>query len=180
MSLAVAVHSRARAIELTLILAFAGCSEAPTSRPEADTHPFAKIVSATGDQPTKTSADKASRSVAYIGDIEADSSDKASPSEVTATKPVRVTGVVKYRGKPITGAQVAFHGTYTATAITDEKGKFSLTTFEPHDGALPGEYVVVLKADGLPNVYAQKETSNLKRTVRKPNAPNDFEFLFKE
>ena len=63
-------------------------------------------------------------------------------------KPVKVSGVVTLDGKPLPGATV----TYTpvndsgrpASGRTDTDGSFRLTTFRSDDGALPGEYKVIV------------------------------------
>ncbi len=67
-------------------------------------------------------------------------------------KTVPVTGTVTFDGKPVEGASVAFYpaeGGRPATGTTDAQGKFTLTTFESGDGALPGSYnVTVMKVSG--------------------------------
>lgn len=59
---------------------------------------------------------------------------------------VRVTGTVTLNGDPLEGALVAFSpkgGTGNAAAgTTDASGKYTLTTFESGDGAVPGTYMV--------------------------------------
>lgn len=61
-----------------------------------------------------------------------------------------VTGTVTYRGKPVPQATVVLmsltSGGRGASGTTDESGKFELMTFEPGDGALPGEYKVRVSA----------------------------------
>ncbi len=65
-------------------------------------------------------------------------------------KPVPAHGLVRYNGKPLDGAHVVFTNTeagISAEGETDADGKFSLTTFRPDDGAVPGHYhVTVTKA----------------------------------
>ena len=66
---------------------------------------------------------------------------------------VPVEGTVMMNGQPLAGAAVAFIGTSegarAAAGITDENGKFVLTTIEQGDGAVPGEYqVTVTKTKG--------------------------------
>lgn len=70
-----------------------------------------------------------------------------------ATYPV--TGVVTYNGQPVEGATVGFTSTdaeiQPAIGVTDAQGKYTLTTFEKDDGALPGEFKVrVVKYDRVP------------------------------
>ncbi len=61
----------------------------------------------------------------------------------------KVQGVLTLDGKPVEGAQVSFvppqggPGRY-AIATTGSDGSFQLTTITPNDGALPGDYAVVV------------------------------------
>lgn len=61
-----------------------------------------------------------------------------------------VTGVVKMAGAPIPGATVMFaptEGQPVASGITDDNGKYQLTTYETGDGAVAGAYnVLVIRA----------------------------------
>lgn len=65
---------------------------------------------------------------------------------------VPVSGTVSYQGQPLAGAQVVFHNDKApraASGQTDAQGNFTLTTFEPGDGAIVGEYrVSVAKIQG--------------------------------
>lgn len=67
-----------------------------------------------------------------------------SESDNPATYPV--TGTVIYQGSPVENATVVLTpiagNAQGAMGNTDAEGKFSLTTFETGDGALPGEYKV--------------------------------------
>jgi len=66
-----------------------------------------------------------------------------SDSDRPATHPV--TGTVTYKGELVDGATVAFQsvdGTQGAMGVTDSDGKYTLTTFQSGDGAVPGEYRV--------------------------------------
>ncbi len=62
--------------------------------------------------------------------------------------PVAVTGVVLLDGQPVSGATVAFlpagETGRPATGFTDAQGAFRLTTSGKGDGALPGDYRVVV------------------------------------
>src|SRR5262249_29630685 len=62
--------------------------------------------------------------------------------------PVAVAGVVLLDGKPVAGATVSFLPTgetgRPATGLTDGQGVFRLTTSDKGDGALPGDYRVVV------------------------------------
>ncbi len=116
----------------------------------------------------------------------------ADPDRPDLTK---VTGTVSYKSAPVEGATVAYAnetiGGKPAFGITDVNGKFSLTTFEDADGAIPGPYKVTItkmekviskalptddpKYDPnyvdppakslLPDKYAQVSTSGLSATV---------------
>ena len=66
---------------------------------------------------------------------------------------VPVTGQVVYpNGQPLAGGQVAFRSIgmsprMTARGRFGSDGKFQLQTFEPGDGAIPGEYEVIVVPD---------------------------------
>lgn len=68
----------------------------------------------------------------------------------TGSDPVYpVSGVITYKGKPVTGADVTFFNAEknrSAFGKTNEKGEYKLTTFSSNDGAVEGEHkVAVLK-----------------------------------
>ena len=116
-------------------------------------------------------------------------------------KTVVVTGTVTYKGDPVEDASVVFFkdkGAPPATGQTDASGTFTLTTFEPNDGAVPGDYVVtVAKVESAPDItddgrlppppsdkpskslipmkYSEPKSSGLKETVDAPG-PNEFSF----
>lgn len=63
-------------------------------------------------------------------------------------KPAPAGGTVQYKGAPVEGATVVFvpqGHKQAATAQTDGSGKFQLQTYEPGDGAVPGEYKVTVR-----------------------------------
>jgi len=64
-------------------------------------------------------------------------------------KPVKVKGKVTLDGQPLPGGMVTFFpeavGGHQATAVTESDGSFSLTTFSTGDGALPGQYKILVK-----------------------------------
>ena len=63
------------------------------------------------------------------------------------TGTVPVAGVLKLDGQPLKEASIQFvpQGSgRDATATTDANGKFTMSTYEPRDGALPGSYKVVI------------------------------------
>jgi hypothetical protein len=58
-----------------------------------------------------------------------------------------VDGVVLLDGKPLAGATIQFvpQGSgRDATGESDKNGQFTMSTFEPRDGAVPGTYKVVI------------------------------------
>lgn len=66
---------------------------------------------------------------------------------------VDVTGTVTYNDVPVSGATVTFKPQDPdgrgATGRTDDSGVYQMTTFEPNDGVIPGEYnVTVTKTVG--------------------------------
>jgi hypothetical protein len=68
-------------------------------------------------------------------------------------KPVPVEGIVTLDGKPVEAATVLFFreggAGRPASGLTDAQGIFHMTTFREDDGALPGDYrVVVTKSPG--------------------------------
>lgn len=107
-------------------------------------------------------------------------------------KPVAVRGVVTQDGKPVPGATVLFvpegPDGRPANGLTDNDGAFQLTTFQKGDGALRGDYrVVVSKTEprnwggpALTQVYdAQKKKKTqpasyyrkVRATAAKPGKP---------
>lgn len=60
---------------------------------------------------------------------------------------VEVNGRVTLDGEPLPNAIVTFmptDGQRTASGTTNAQGEFSLSTFEPGDGAVPGEHKVAV------------------------------------
>jgi hypothetical protein len=117
---------------------------------------------------------------------------------------VPVTGTVTHQQKPVEGATVMFSPVsegYAAIGLTDAEGRFSLQTFDPDDGAVPGEYRITVRkvemsdpgaglpddADRPPAVeksllparYADASTSGLVQTV-KADGENEFPLTLEE
>jgi hypothetical protein len=74
-------------------------------------------------------------------------------------RPVDVEGVVLLDNEPVADAMVLFipEGAtgQPAHGVTDEKGRFQLSTFKDNDGAFPGSYkVTVTKAEPVPELPA--------------------------
>lgn len=61
-----------------------------------------------------------------------------------ATYPV--SGIIQYKGKPLSNVGVTFSPSQGRAAVgrTDENGKFTLTTFDPDDGAIEGTHRVTV------------------------------------
>jgi hypothetical protein len=62
-------------------------------------------------------------------------------------KVVPVSGTVMYKGQPLEGASVSFWGDGSgrpALGLTDAAGKFKLSTYDPGDGAAPGDHKVTV------------------------------------
>ena len=63
-------------------------------------------------------------------------------------KPIKVKGVVTLDDQPLPEAFVQLvplnDSGHVATGATDDQGRFELTTYNTRDGALPGEYKVVV------------------------------------
>ena len=80
-------------------------------------------------------------------------------------KTYKVDGVVILDGKPLAGATVAFmpqaQDGHLARGLTDQDGKFQLSTFGTNDGAVRGEYKVTVIKEGTsgaaPDLSAQKD-----------------------
>ena len=61
-------------------------------------------------------------------------------------------GTVRYRGNPVSGAEVRFISEGAprfATGTTDENGNFTLTTFVEGDGAVIGTHVVTVSKSNV-------------------------------
>lgn len=96
------------------------------------------------------------------------------PNLAGRPQPVPVSGRVLYNGEACPDAKVVFmpqDHQYAAVAQTDASGRFSLQTFEPKDGAVPGNFKVVVskfEAIDLPN-GGFKETFLLPQRYRDPD-----------
>lgn len=125
---------------------------------------------------------------------------EAVPAHQRGTIPV--TGSITLSGAPVAGATVTFLAPKdgrSASAITDAQGRYALTTFRRGDGALPGDYnVIVMKFEiitggqtgkkyvpvpetpepknQLPARYAQPGKSGLTATVTADAKANAFDF----
>ena len=109
-------------------------------------------------------------------------------------KTVAVTGKVTSKGQPVTSGTVAFvptaaNGPRPASGEIDSSGNYKLMTFEPGDGALPGEYKVSIssftgadpatKSEGkkaLPDKYYRADTSGLTASIKPGDSAKVFDF----
>lgn len=90
-----------------------------------------------------------------------------------------VNGVVLLDGKPLADASVQFISESdgrTATGQTDQEGKFSMSTYEPRDGVLPGSYKVVVSPPmGTPDPAkystAEDAMTGASKAAKKSTAP---------
>jgi len=98
-----------------------------------------------------------------------------------------VTGVVHIDGLPADRVQVDFHPSadsttikYPLSTLTDEEGRFSVTTYESGDGVPEGTYTLTFQwldislapTDQLKGAYADPKTSeHIVKVVK--NQPND-------
>lgn len=73
-----------------------------------------------------------------------------SGSDFPETYPV--TGKVTLQGKPVEGAQITFvveGAPRMAMGTTDAEGNYTLSTFEPGDGAMPGSHKVMVASPAV-------------------------------
>lgn len=66
---------------------------------------------------------------------------------------IPVSGTVMYKGAPVEGATVTFYHDKAprgASGVTDKEGKYSLTMFEPNDGAVAGENIITVTKGSAP------------------------------
>lgn len=107
---------------------------------------------------------------------------------------IAVTGLVTHNSSPLADADVSFipESGRPAYGRTDSSGRFTLTTFEQGDGAMPGKHTVtIMKSEELkaatdanpyaeyrsvlPEKYGRPQESPLTAEVEKGGS-NDFTF----
>ncbi|MHB8897521.1 MAG: carboxypeptidase-like regulatory domain-containing protein [Thermoguttaceae bacterium] len=90
---------------------------------------------------------------------------------------VKADGVVTLDGSPVEGATVTFAPKAkegrAATGLTDASGKFSLTTVQAGDGAMPGSYDVVVSkmVGGTSQVTARTQEEYYAEVKKRQGAP---------
>ncbi|MFM7072301.1 MAG: hypothetical protein ACKO38_10985 [Planctomycetota bacterium] len=75
----------------------------------------------------------------------------------------KVTGTVKYKGQPVSGATVTFFSDSVpraAIGTTDANGRFTLSTFGENDGAVPAEYLVTISKAAAADSGAAYDPTN--------------------
>ena len=90
-----------------------------------------------------------------------------------------VAGVILLDGKPVANAAVHFlpqsEAGHDATGQTDQNGDFTMSTFKPKDGVVPGDYKVVVSplgaADTSQYASAEEAMSAASKAAPKSSAP---------
>jgi hypothetical protein len=86
-----------------------------------------------------------------------------------------VTGTVTYNGSPVEGATVTFATSSRegrgAVGRTDQAGKFTLMTFAPGDGAIPGTYQVTISKTTTEGGVTEEEANEYLARGETPPAP---------
>ena len=86
------------------------------------------------------------------------------------SKTALVSGHVAYNGQPVSNGQIVFLPRSPAGQKATGQivgGKYSLTSFVPADGAMPGSYNVVVVSPSLPRKFGSHSTSGLIASVQK-------------
>jgi len=103
------------------------------------------------------------------------------------TETVPVTGTVTHNGEPVEGASVTFMAQSAdgrgASGTTDASGEFTLTTFEPGDGAIPGSYRVKIAktvVEGGPSEEEYQAAAARGMTLPQPEAKEMLPVKYKD
>ncbi len=95
----------------------------------------------------------------------------AEQKKVERPKVVHASGVVRYHGQPLEGATVFFSNAavnISASGMTDANGHFTLTAYEPGDGAAPGKNQVSVSKVQMPNIPGDKSKAPVFRSGGMP------------
>jgi 5-hydroxyisourate hydrolase-like protein (transthyretin family) len=105
------------------------------------------------------------------------------PSPLLGPAPHPVHGKVIYQGKPARGFRVTLYplqefekAKFAPSAVTDDNGEFTIRSYQPSDGAPPGEYAVTFswpkhlnsgatEVDQLQGRYSNPRASRFKVAV---------------
>lgn len=94
---------------------------------------------------------------------------------------VPVTGTVTHGGSPVDGATVTFmpqsEGSAGAVGKTDASGKYSLTTFQLGDGAIPGTYQVTVSKVVIEAGISEEESNAYLARGETPPPPTEKNLL---
>lgn len=101
----------------------------------------------------------------------------------TGVTTVSASGVVIYKGQPVSEANVAFLGDGSirpAIAVTDDDGKFVLTTVRSGDGAVVGKHMVTVSKTVEPPTKAAPTGSVSMEDAAKAaqETPSDAKILY--
>ena len=83
-------------------------------------------------------------------------------------------GTVTYKGTPVEGAHVAFRGdgnVRPATGKTDASGRFTLTTFNSGDGAVPGTHQVTVSKLPINAAPPKPVIESREEAAKRPKLP---------
>ncbi|MDR0337826.1 MAG: carboxypeptidase-like regulatory domain-containing protein, partial [Planctomycetaceae bacterium] len=82
---------------------------------------------------------------------------------------VPASGTVTFNGQPVAQATILFspqvgeNTARAASAITDTKGNFTMTTLNPNDGVFSGNYLVTVEKTEITGEYRQEPVLNNNR-----------------
>lgn len=88
---------------------------------------------------------------------------------------VKVSGTVTLDGEPVAGAHIRFspEGKGTAAfAETDTRGRYQLRTYDPGDGAIPGDYRVSVTKEVTEGVVEFNSQQEREEYLKKNGRPN--------
>lgn len=84
-------------------------------------------------------------------------------------------GTVSFQGRPVSGALVvccpASPSAPAAYGNTDSEGRFQLTTYEPGDGAVAGEYRVTVSKNTVTGMSIEEAEAYYQREKKNPPLP---------
>jgi hypothetical protein len=110
----------------------------------------------------------------------------ARDSNLPETAPV--SGTVMYKGKPLPLGSITFqpdNGERPAGSMIDKEGRYRLTTYEKHDGAVVGKHKVTIRAydENIVNLAPSKYETPLETPLTYEVAPeveNEFDIVLED